>query len=434
NPGPQNPFQYTRKKPIDDKSTRGGLSKKKSSISKFADDKNDNVSNVSLKSNRKVSLVPDQTFRCSGYDAPSLEPVKEYYPPKSDFISLPSSTPLGKSSLISNKEATVNRRSLEIESDLRSRLFKRINQKAVSVSDKQKVSHQPQQKETSEEAPKNLDFKIKTLEEIRRERERKRGLENGASNPVSDLNTSGENKADNDTNKPSKRLKITRKSKELYAKAASIPPQEKEEEVSLLTVSSSTQEKRKSVDSESQRNSKMLKQSFDDSSTFNGSTKQDKAVVKSLGSFLRRPKAKISPPSNQPPVTSTTKTMDNKENEEDTAMPPDSANTTLDNIESPVTDLISSTSPMTTSTTNQSFDDQESNRLPTSVSVKLASNETVSTTDESSVKPAENTDMERSVSVDEFDSFLNDENMSPEGEDSAYGDDILLEVEQFLDS
>lgn len=67
------------------------------------------------------------------------------------------------------------------------------------------------------------------------------GLENGTANSVSDLNSSSESKSENDFSKPSKRLKITRKSNELYAKATSIPPNEKEDDKSSLTVSSSTQ-------------------------------------------------------------------------------------------------------------------------------------------------------------------------------------------------
>lgn len=72
----------------------------------------------------------------------------------------------------------------------------------------------------------------------------------------------------------------------------------------------------------------------------------------------------------------------------------------------------------------------EPNLTPEDSNLEMSS--TTSPGDSEKAKDA-NAEMERSVSVDEFDSFLNEGDMD-EGEDSAYGDDILLEVEQFLDS
>lgn len=166
---------------------------------------------------------------------------------------------------------------------------------------------------------------------------------------------------------------------------------------------------------------------------FSNSNFNFRQVVQSLGSFLRQSKPKTSPSSDKPSVPLTTEANDNKEND-DITMSTDSA---LENIESasPIDQpsTTSTTTPLMESHSNDQLSPVgcfEPNSAPEDSNFEMSS--ATGSGNSEKAKDA-NAEMERSVSVDEFDSFLNEGDMD-EGEDSAYGDDILLEVEQFLDS
>ncbi|GIY22704.1 zinc finger CCCH domain-containing protein 11A [Caerostris darwini] len=157
------------------------------------------------------------SFYGAVYDPPSLDiprtlnPLaKEFYPQNSEFISLSKESGSDNSSIVPSEETLS---ALEEEKDLRGRLLNRrkalpnkVNNTAKRLLNFKKLENKPTGNSNS------LNFKIKTLDEIRKEKNK--------------LSTAGEStnqkSSDNSEQKVVKRLRITRKSKELNTSSANL--------------------------------------------------------------------------------------------------------------------------------------------------------------------------------------------------------------------
>ncbi|GFT89007.1 zinc finger CCCH domain-containing protein 11A [Nephila pilipes] len=152
-------------------------------------------------------------------DAAQAEQLsQEYYPPKSDFLSIPKDSLLEKSLPIPIKETRHG--GLDEKSDLRDKISSRRSISASKVATPKRIMNFKKQNKM-EENSNSFDFKIKTLEEIRREKKSKQ--DNGdVSVNILPLDTcpSTEDKCLTYSIKITKKLKITRKSKESNAVSA----------------------------------------------------------------------------------------------------------------------------------------------------------------------------------------------------------------------
>ncbi|GBM77755.1 Zinc finger CCCH domain-containing protein 11A [Araneus ventricosus] len=152
-------------------------------------------------------------------DAPRL--IEQHYPPKTEFLALPKDSSLDKSlpaPIIEPKLSGVDE-----ETDLRGRLLNRRNAPSNKVNQvKRLISFKKQNGSQVEVVSNKLDFKIKTLEEIRREKENKQSKSEVAlDNSPGVLPSLEEKKPLNNTKqKTFRKLKINRKPKELYSVAA----------------------------------------------------------------------------------------------------------------------------------------------------------------------------------------------------------------------
>ncbi|CAL1297664.1 unnamed protein product [Larinioides sclopetarius] len=151
-------------------------------------------------------------------DAPRL--IEQHYPPKAEFLTLPKDASLEKSSPAPIIEPKLS--GVDEETDLRDRLLNRRNAPSNKVTQvKRLINFKKQNGNQVEVDSKKLDFKIKTLEEIRREKENKQNKSEVAlNNSSSDLPSSEERKLLNNKQKTFRKLKIHRKPKELYSVSA----------------------------------------------------------------------------------------------------------------------------------------------------------------------------------------------------------------------
>ncbi|GFX06598.1 zinc finger CCCH domain-containing protein 11A [Trichonephila clavipes] len=137
----------------------------------------DTAGNISLECNPNPTLLKEGFFCHSAYNVPTLDapPIverlsDEYYPPKSDFLSIPKDSSLEKSQPVPLKETKLG--GLSEKNDLRDKISSRRNSAGKGAITKRIMNFK---KIKIEENSNNLDFKIKTLDEIRREKKSKQG-------------------------------------------------------------------------------------------------------------------------------------------------------------------------------------------------------------------------------------------------------------------
>ncbi|KFM80862.1 Zinc finger CCCH domain-containing protein 11A, partial [Stegodyphus mimosarum] len=443
--------------------------------------------NKTVEVSKKASLLNNTNFSYSAYDIPALDPShikmkpdiipynkQECYPPESDFISVHVDSSIDIGSAATANDSALH--AAESERDLRGRLLKKrampssaekralplsAEKHTVPSSAEKRVVPSSAEKErpakrvislkkNNNQANDSLDFKIKTLDEIRRERENKMLSGNQEENLDSPdvLNSSNLHAEENSSSNPSvvqKSLgkpRIKRQPKETYSKPDVINDVEMQEGPSLKNEDRSvmilhevqnisddqtklknvndgkltlpSKGKRKEVDdSESERSHKVMKvEATVLSSNSNGSTypkeirnqtNEDSQVKKTRRPIIKR-----------------------------------------NNIPSP--HLTSVPSPPK-SAVSYNTEDTAANQLSSGAdSIKPESESVTSSKDgvctvtstTSAEKETEQRTAVRSSSVDDFDNlFLNDSDMNLEEVDDTMeggAEDILLKIEQLLES
>ncbi|XP_054713674.1 zinc finger CCCH domain-containing protein 11A-like [Uloborus diversus] len=371
----------------------------------------------------------------------------ECYPPESDYISVSASEPVDKCKLAPKNEPTPN--SFEQESDLRGRLMKKrefpsYSEKESSPPAKRVISFKKQEKKV--EGP--LDFKIKTLEEIRKERENKqvnkvksfmkdpfihKRVKLAHQEAVNSSSDEHKSSSLSDTQKVSGRLKIKRLSTESYSKLTA------ESDVALDELNEKAKDTRPQTIlhevqniEDDQTKLSHIPTSKKIISAFNGKRKNDcslaaKNKVLKTDSSVVKISSEILEESNA------------FETEDDLKVMQADIDAISKEVLSPV-----STDPSATQTPSDVEEDstnrldlntQPSNNVSNSISLSESTRDIEKTT--ASDKQEIDRKMSRLISVDEFDNFLSDTDVNLDEEEVSSdkgAEDIFKEFEQLLES
>ncbi|GFR10267.1 zinc finger CCCH domain-containing protein 11A [Trichonephila clavata] len=413
--------------------------------SKFSDaDKEKDFGIKTLEQIRMEKIHKESdSFYGTAYDVLTLDAPQagerlsdEYYPPKSDFLSIPKDSLLEKSQPVPLKETKLG--GLSEKNDLRDKIASRRNSAGKVATSKRITNFKKQIK--IEENSNNLDFKIKTLDEIRREKKSKQ--DNGDASMHGDTLTacpSTEDKPLNTSCKITKRLKLTRKPKDLCT------------ESTTCKTDTTLGDIEKVEEAPSQMVSNGLKNACDELKQFNKvavSPCKRKIEMDTNEKESKIFKLDASPDTSIIKVNSG---LGNKENEQKYAV--NNLQSFIDHSKGSVFHSTPAISDTVNNTTISSNSVSLSHNLNENKSADL-SKETVSDT---AVEPNQHTHVSLSASLtsdgnelnsskkikrensdrsmfDEFERLLDDEDMNIDEIETSPDDDILLEVEQFLDS
>ncbi|GFY60457.1 zinc finger CCCH domain-containing protein 11A [Trichonephila inaurata madagascariensis] len=383
------------------------------------------------------------SFYGTAYNVPTLDAPPaverlsdEYYPPKSDFLSIPKDSSLEKSQPVPLKETKLG--GLSEKNDLRDKISSRRNSAGKGAITKRITNFKKQIK--IEENSNNLDFKIKTLDEIRREKKSKQ--DNGDASMHGDTLTTCPSTEDKSLRcKITKKLKLTRKPKDLCTESTicktdtTLGDIEKVEKVAShmvsnglknacdevkqsnkVTVSNSPSKRKIEMDT-NEKESKIFKidASPDTSiskvkSGIGNKENEQKYAVKNLQSFIDHSKVLVS--------------------HSTPAIPDTVNNTTLSSNSISLSHNLNESKSADLSKEAVSDAAVESNQnTHVSLSASLMSDGNELNFD----KKIKRENSDRSM-LDEFERLLGDEDMNIEEIETSPDDDILLEVEQFLDS
>ncbi|KAF8795631.1 Zinc finger CCCH domain-containing protein like [Argiope bruennichi] len=436
---------------------------------KQGDKKTTITRNISAKAS---GAVEEKDFGIKTLEQIRMEKIHKesdsYYGTETEYLALPKDSSLDKnlpSSILETKLSGVDE-----ETDLRGRLSNKRNSPLNKVNSVKRLINFKKQNTDQEEVCSNkLDFKIKTLEEIRREKENKQNkLDVACSNSLDDLPTSEKkNPLNITTEKISKKLKINRKSKELYSRNTTLKqsisaPNSAEttethlvsngikqisagslNEISNLNKTSDSPGKRKSDDEPCSTASKIIKLATTSKDNCDPVNRVD-ACFDRIGENLLQSLPEQSEMQSSPAPNEATDesshfyTSSSSILKQDTIMIPQSFVSETernDVLASAPTSLSSSTSPPSHSPEEKSWHALDeihdktlnSSALPTSIKNEASY--------DNDLKKDKDNLIDRSMSVDDdLDELLGDDDMNIDEMDTAPNDDILLEIEEFLES